>query len=224
MRQEGLRQVGFIVPLRSLNAANALSTEELFYRNRYKRMKFDKNDPNAYRHNPLDPVAYTDSSLDAFAPRQWQGDLPPPVRDDLLQRAIEGLKTTFSVTPNIVRAGRYVTSLIQPVTFTFTAMVPEQLNIGYAEHLMELNLRVIVSHPASGKVLSHLNRRISIPKDQPRTVVSGELTVLSSTNLSGSFRVVAQILINEDQDSPDEYSDNMILRTHGPLYVQIIRD
>lgn len=243
LRQEGLKQVGFIAPLRSLNMAHAMSTEELFYLNRYKRMKLDNNrrrlaGANLHHqgHDPLNPVAYVDASLDAFSPRQWSGDLPPPVQDDLLQRAIEGLETNFFVSPNIVRRQRQVQQ--QPVRYTFIALVPEQLNIGYAQDLMRLNLRIIVSHPASGKVLSCINRRITIPKNQPKTVVSGELSVLASTNLSGSFRIVAQVLIDEDQTMMDEYDDGgdyggaedddmdnkKILRTHHPIYVQVIRD
>ena len=69
LKHQGLRQVGFVQPLRDLNRANALSTEELFHKNRYKRMKTDPNDSHAQRHNPFSPIAYKDPSLSVFAPK-----------------------------------------------------------------------------------------------------------------------------------------------------------
>jgi hypothetical protein len=212
LRQEGLRQVGFITPLRQLNAANALSTEELFYKNRYKRMKVD---PNSYRYNPFNPVAYEDASLYAFSPKEWTGNYPPPAQDDLLQHAIQNLRTEFKILPNIVYKKQSAQNPVPSVRYLFTVKGNKKASSEDIGSIIHLQLQIIVSHPASGKTLSQLERHIDVRNNVE--VVSGELSVLSRTDLVGSFRVIARVFLIEETDGEqqeDSERNKLLLASH----------
>jgi len=222
LRREGLRQVGFVTPLKHLNRMNSLTDEELFYRNRYRRMQVDPNDPSASKHNPFKPLAYRDSTLDAFAPKQWTGSHPPPATDDLLRQAIKNLRTDFNVAPKRIYRKPSATEGDVPAVRYFFSLRFLQRALTGSNSVIKLLLQVNVSHPSSGRTLSQLQRHIDIyTEDEIQPVITGELTAITKSGLSGQFRVTCQVFLIPS--TSDEEEASVLLKTHPPCEVQILQ-
>jgi hypothetical protein len=69
-------------------------SEHEFQERKYEQVSFSK-------HNPHEPIAFTDSTLSYFEPKQWIGDLPPSSQDDKIREAIENLKMDFKVEESV---------------------------------------------------------------------------------------------------------------------------
>jgi hypothetical protein len=143
--------------------------------------------------------------------RQWTGSFPPPAQDDILRQAIDNLHTDFRVLPTVIQWNGL--SDLTPVRYIFGT------RFASSNSTIQLLLQITVTHPVTGRTLSHLQRHIDLIGNQTTQTVTGELHAITRAKVAGTFIVVAQVYLLPS----DEEGNQILLESHGPIEVQIVQ-
>ncbi|KAL0481283.1 helicase SKI2W [Acrasis kona] len=166
LRQEGLRQTGFVKP----------KSASSFESKKYKRNK------KTAKHDPFKPSgALRDPSLQSFTPEQWTGDYPDEAQDDIIRAAINGLRTNFQVQPKVLYRG-------DPILYVLKITTSAQI-----AHATKLQVIITVVHQS--KTLLRTERSVVIQTSNPRHEMRGELGLSTSQLQYGSHQVYAQVFL-----------------------------
>ncbi|KAG2387713.1 hypothetical protein C9374_001307 [Naegleria lovaniensis] len=207
LRRKGLRQVGFI----RFNTNTITSDDAL------TKLRQSTKDT----HNPFNPMAFEDPSLRILAPKQWQGTLPTPAKDDIIQSAITGLQTHFSLSSNFIKQGETI-----EYNFSVTRQHQDHSAHGPQSNLalrsISLQLVTSLSQVEKSRTLLQTKKTFQFEEftqnEQNMIFTQQQPLNIQTTSLEpGTYQLFAQVLLFLPNSAT-----STILSSHGPYEVYII--
>ncbi|EFC50497.1 predicted protein [Naegleria gruberi] len=196
LRQKGLKQVGFI----KFNKDSNKAVENL-------RLTSKEN----FKHDAFNPLALEDPSLRVLAPKQWKGSLPSPAKDDIIQSAINGLKTHFELNNNFLVQG-------DPISYDF--MVSQENTESKALDTLTIQLVITLTHADTSRTLTQTKKIFKFNEDSPFEIVKPLQTLNLNTKYMdlGSYQLFAQVFLFLPNST-----HSSILSSHGPFDIFLTR-
>nr|CAG4716902.1 unnamed protein product [Naegleria fowleri] len=210
LRRKGLKQVGFI----RFNTNTITSDDAL------AKLRQSTKDT----HNPFNPMAFEDPSLRILAPKQWQGALPSPAKDDIIQSAISGLQSHFSLSSNFIKQGEMI-----EYNFSVTRQHQDQSYGSQSNNaLKSISLQLVISLSQVEKSRTLLQSKKTFQfegydahSSSHNVIVMQQqqipLNIQTASLEPGTYQLFAQVLLFLPNSTT-----STILSSHGPYDIHII--